>query len=80
MSEKSGASAKRGGGISSFPTVRRADLERLLALQSPDPHAILGAHHTQHGVVVRAFRPDAERVEVIVEGESPREMSKAHAA
>jgi 1,4-alpha-glucan branching enzyme len=80
MPDKSGASAKKEGAMSSFPTVRRAALERLLALQSPDPHAILGAHHTPHGVVVRAFRPDAERVEVIVEGESPREMSKMHTA
>ena len=29
-----------------------------------DPHATLGAHPTKGGVVVRAFRPDAERVTV----------------
>src|SRR5436305_803611 len=61
-------------------TVRRAELERLLSLTSNDPHAVLGAHPTARGVVVRALRPDAERVELIVEEEGPREMSKAHPA
>jgi 1,4-alpha-glucan branching enzyme len=29
-----------------------------------DPHAVLGAHEADGGVVVRAYRPDAERVRV----------------
>jgi 1,4-alpha-glucan branching enzyme len=64
----------------SQPSVSRTELSRLLALLSPDPHAILGAHLSAGGVVVRAFRPEAERVEVVVEGESPRPMVKVHAA
>jgi 1,4-alpha-glucan branching enzyme len=78
MSKKSGASGRRGEAAQS--SVSRAELERLFSVLSPDPHAVLGAHHTPRGVVVRAFRPDAERVEVIIEGEGPREMSKTHAA
>ncbi|HSU91939.1 MAG TPA: hypothetical protein VLI44_10810, partial [Sporolactobacillaceae bacterium] len=52
----------------------RQDLERLLALQHHDPHSILGAHPDGNRVVVRAFRPDASRVEVLVDGEAPRTM------
>jgi 1,4-alpha-glucan branching enzyme len=33
-----------------------------------DPHAYLGAHPTEGGVVVRAFRPDAESVRVLPMG------------
>ncbi|MBV8081133.1 MAG: 1,4-alpha-glucan branching enzyme, partial [Actinobacteria bacterium] len=30
-----------------------------------DPHAVLGAHPAKKGVVVRAYRPEAERVRVL---------------
>ncbi len=33
-----------------------------------DPHAYLGAHRTDEGVVVRAYRPDAESVRVLPMG------------
>ena len=68
------------GQAGAYPNVSRAALERLLALESPDPHALLGAHPTPSGVVVRAFRPGAERVELLVEGEAPREMARTHGA
>jgi 1,4-alpha-glucan branching enzyme len=61
-----------------YPTVARAQVERLLALRMQDPHAVLGAHPTPRGVVVRAFRPEAERVELLVEGEGAREMVRTH--
>ena len=67
-------------GAASYPNVSRVELERLLATNSPDPHALLGAHPTAGGVAVRAFRPDAERVEVIIDGEPPREMTRTHHA
>ncbi|MDT5271090.1 MAG: 1,4-alpha-glucan branching enzyme [Acidobacteriota bacterium] len=67
-------------GAASYPNVSRVELERLLAINSPDPHALLGAHPTAEGVAVRAFRPNAERVEVIIDGESPRELSRTHPA
>ncbi len=62
------------------PNVSRVELERLLAINSPDPHALLGAHPAAGGVAVRAYRPNAERVEVVIDGESPREMSRTHPA
>ncbi len=62
-----------------YPTVPAQELELLLALKHPDPHALLGAHPTGAGVVVRAFRPEATEVEIIVAGEAPRTMLQTHA-
>ncbi len=57
-----------------FSKIPKDDLTRLLALRHSDPHSILGAHPTSRGVIVRAFRPGAERVNLIVDGEPPRPM------
>jgi 1,4-alpha-glucan branching enzyme len=54
-------------------------LDRLVALEHTDPHSILGAHVEPDGVAVRAFRADAERVEIHIDGEDrPREMKRIH--
>jgi len=58
----------------------RAELERLLQLVHPDPHSILGAHPTPQGLVVRAFRPDATGIDLLIEGSAPRPMRRLHAA
>ncbi|HEX8103435.1 MAG TPA: 1,4-alpha-glucan branching protein GlgB [Solirubrobacteraceae bacterium] len=44
------------------------DAERIVARDHADPHAYLGAHRQDGGVVVRAFRPAAERVDVVIAG------------
>ncbi len=62
-----------------YPPVPLEELALLFALMHPDPHALLGAHPTAAGVLVRVFRPEATSVEVIVEQAAPRLMSKAHA-
>ncbi len=49
-------------------------------LVAPDPHAMLGAHPAPGGVVIRAFRPEAARVEVVAEDGSTRAMSMTNAA
>ena len=58
------------------------DAERLVRVEHPDPHSILGAHffkvNEQTGVVVRAFHPDATGAEMIMEGEGPSLMEKCH--
>jgi 1,4-alpha-glucan branching enzyme len=63
-----------------YPTAPIAEIERILALQAADPHATLGAHPTPRGVVVRAFRPDAASVELLIEDEPPRRLVKSHPA
>jgi len=42
-----------------------AQLQRLVELQHPDPHSVLGIHPDGDGVVVRAFRPDAVSVTIL---------------
>jgi 1,4-alpha-glucan branching enzyme len=63
-----------------YPTVSRDEVERLLSLYVSDPHALLGAHPTPRGAVVRAYRPDAARVELLIDGEEAREMVRVNAA
>ena len=56
-------------------------LESLAALEHLDPHSILGAHIEPDGVAVRAFRPDAEAVVLLIDGEQGgREMARIHPA
>jgi len=54
--------------------VDRAALDRLVTARHSDPHAILGAHPTRRdghdGVCVRAFHPDAVRVDCVLPGEA----------
>jgi 1,4-alpha-glucan branching enzyme len=57
--------------VSSIPA---EELKRFLELRHQDPHSILGAHPSDSGVIVRAYRPDAELIFLIVDGEPPREM------
>ncbi|OLD09866.1 MAG: 1,4-alpha-glucan branching enzyme [Deltaproteobacteria bacterium 13_1_40CM_3_69_14] len=40
-------------------------IQRLVELRHSDPHGVLGVHPDGDGVVVRAYRPDAERVTVL---------------
>ena len=54
------------------------EIERLVELRHPDPHAVLGIHPDGDGVVIRAFRPDAERVTILPDfgGEVPARHRK----
>ena len=55
------------------------DLDRLVARDHPEPHAYLGAHPDDGGVVVRAYRPDAEAVSVWIDGTSTA-LERVHPA
>jgi len=57
--------------------VSTAELDRLVARDHHDPHAILGAHTCADGVVVRALHPAAESVVVLPEG---IELERIHPA
>jgi 1,4-alpha-glucan branching enzyme len=52
------------------------ELERLFTLSHPDPHSILGAHPGPLGTIVRAYRPDAERIELVVREGKPQRMTR----
>ena len=53
-------------------------LDRIVGREHPDPHSVLGAHQVNGGIVVRAFRPDAERISVLVEGSKPVALERSH--
>jgi 1,4-alpha-glucan branching enzyme len=61
-----------------MPIAAAPDLERLVRREHADPHSILGAHPHDGGVVVRAFRPAAAAVRVVVEGEDPVALESVH--
>ncbi|MCW2889114.1 MAG: 1,4-alpha-glucan branching enzyme [Streptosporangiaceae bacterium] len=46
--------------------VTREEIDRLVGGEHHDPHAILGAHPDREGITVRALRPLAETVEVVL--------------
>lgn len=64
----------------SYPTVPAQELNRLFRFKHPDPHSILGIHPHPNGLIVRAYRPDAEKAELLIGKERPRQMIKSHAA
>jgi 1,4-alpha-glucan branching enzyme len=54
------------------------EIARLVARDQHDPHGLLGAHPAREGVVVRAYRPGAERVVVVPEGCEPIRLRRVH--
>lgn len=62
------------------PTIPADEAGRLFTYVHPDPHSLLGAHPTPHGVIVRAFRPEAASVELLVGDEPPQPLKCTHPA
>ena len=60
--------------------IEPSELQQLVSLRHSDPHRILGPSLSEAGVTIRAFRPDAESVELIVGKKRPQPMIKMHAA
>src|ERR1700733_11372222 len=54
------------------------ELDALVRREHSNPHAVLGPHPTDGGVVVRVLRPVALSVTVIPEHESPVELHQIH--
>jgi len=62
-------------------TIPAGELAALLAIEHKDPHAVLGAHPTPAGVVIRAFRPDAVAVNVVEDAGGGRHaLARVHDA
>jgi 1,4-alpha-glucan branching enzyme len=56
------------------------EVEQLVRREHPDPHRLLGAHPCNGGVVVRAFRPAAERILARPDGGEPVSLEQRHPA
>ncbi|MCP2339907.1 1,4-alpha-glucan branching protein GlgB [Actinomadura rupiterrae] len=59
--------------------VTRAEIDRLVGGDHHDPHSVLGAHPGRSGVTVRALRPLAERVEVVLPNGDRKRLRHHHA-
>jgi 1,4-alpha-glucan branching enzyme len=57
-------------------TQRDADLNRFLSFAHTDPHQLLGVHGEGEAQTIRVFRPDAEKVEVVIGRTRPRLMNR----
>jgi 1,4-alpha-glucan branching enzyme len=53
-------------------------VERLVKGELRDPHSLLGQHRHDKGAVVRAWRPEAETVNVVAEGAVVGKLEKVH--
>jgi 1,4-alpha-glucan branching enzyme len=62
------------------PALETNELNRFLSLRHPDPHHILGAHPVAGGLLIRAFWPEAEKIEVLIGRKTPYSMEQIHAA
>jgi 1,4-alpha-glucan branching enzyme len=49
-------------------TVATRELDLLVRREHPSPHSVLGAHQDPSGVIVRALRPAAHDIRVLVDG------------
>src|SRR5580658_11099171 len=57
-----------------------SDIDRILALEHSDPHTFLGLHRENERMVVRAYRPDADAIAVILDDGSRVPMTRRHDA
>ena len=57
-----------------------ADLNRFLSFAHTDPHQLLGVHGEGEVQTIRVFRPDAEKVEVLIGRTRPRLMNRTRQA
>ena len=55
-----------------------AELRRFLQLKARNPHQILGPHKTDDHVTIRAFRPEAARVDLLVGSRRPQPFRRIH--
>jgi 1,4-alpha-glucan branching enzyme len=55
-------------------------IERLVAGHLREPHALLGAHPRKGSTIVRAWRPEAQTVQLLVDGEVAAKLERVHAA
>ncbi len=64
--------------LSKSETISPAEIERLVAGHHHDPHSVLGAHPAPGGVIIRALRPLATSVTVVLPDGSRHPMEHGH--
>ena len=59
---------------------RKEEIERLIRGELREPHTLLGKHPQGGDVLVRAWRPEAESVDVVVDGAVVAKLERIHPA
>ena len=59
-------------------TVATSELDTLVRREHSNPHAVLGAHPQNGGVVIRALRPAARSVTALIDGKPVAELKQIH--
>jgi 1,4-alpha-glucan branching enzyme len=59
-------------------TVATQELEALVGREHTNPHAVLGAHQSDGGVVIRALRPAARAVTAVLSDGSTEALAQVH--
>jgi 1,4-alpha-glucan branching enzyme len=60
-------------------SIATPELDQLVRREHPSPHSVLGAHPDPAGVVIRAYRPAASEVRVLLDGDEPSvELEQIH--
>jgi 1,4-alpha-glucan branching enzyme len=54
------------------------DLNTFLSGAHSDPFRILGPHRMGDDLAIRAFRPDARKIDIVTNGDTPIEAEKIH--
>ncbi len=57
-----------------------AKVDALVEGRTADPHDVLGAHRSKSGVKIRAYRPEAKAISVIVDGGDTVKLKRCHPA
>jgi 1,4-alpha-glucan branching enzyme len=57
---------------------KKDKIEKLVRGELWDPHSFLGRHKQGRSTVVRAWRPEAETVQVVVDGQVAAKLEKVH--
>ena len=72
--------ARAGGARLNGHDIGTSEADRILALEHTDPHAYLGAHRLGTAMVVRAYRPNADAITVILDDGACAPMTLRHEA
>jgi 1,4-alpha-glucan branching enzyme len=59
-------------------SVATSELDALVRREHSNPHAVLGAHPYNGGVVVRTLRPAASTVTLLIDGKPAAELQRVH--
>src|SRR5215472_17388389 len=78
MSARGPASGISSGAAGAPPEADPNEIERIVAGQHYDPHSVLGAHPGPDGVIIRALRPMAKSVTVVLDDGRRLPMTHVH--